>query len=302
MKKSTKPYGGKLTALDSIFGEQTETAAEFLETSQIVVMKGQPRHYFDPTEQASLVESIKQHGILQPLLVRPLPSGKYELVAGERRYRAAKTLNLKEVPAVIKELNNEQAHELALLENLQREDLNPLEETEGILNLLATRLNTNTEAVISLLNQASNAKREITDNVVRKEEWLVVEATFKTIGRLTPEAFRTHRLPLLSMHEDILEALRHGKLHYTKARLLASIKVEGQRAKLLEKAIEDELSLNELKAEMARLKPKSKADKNNDLASRIKKHLSPNKLEQLPTKKRQAVQALLRKLDALLTE
>ena len=85
----------------------------------------------------SLVESVGREGILQPLLVRPV-GDKYELVAGERRYRAAQECSLKEVPVTIREMSDPQAIQYALTENLQREDLNPIEETEGILDLLST--------------------------------------------------------------------------------------------------------------------------------------------------------------------
>lgn len=107
-----------------------------------------------------------------------------------------------------------------------------------------------------------------------------------------------HRLPLLSMPDDSLEALRHGKLHYTKARLLASVKAEGQRSKLLKKTVEDDLSLSELKAEVAKLKPKSKGRE--DLTTRVKKYLSPQHFNKLPSKKRQEVQALLEKIEKLM--
>jgi ParB family transcriptional regulator, chromosome partitioning protein len=105
-------------------------------------------------------------------------------------------------------------------------------------------------------------------------------------------------LPLLSMPDDILEALRHGKLHYTKARLLASIKAEGQRSKLLKRAVEDELSLSELKSEVAKLKPKPKGRE--DITTRVKKYLSPQHFNKLPSKKHQEAQALLEKIEKLM--
>ena len=128
----------------------------------------QPRRYFNSEKMAQLVQSVKEHGILEPLLVRPLPNGKYELVAGERRLRAAHTAKFAEVPVVVRELDDQQALQVALLENLQREDLNPVEETEGILQLLAISLNNTSDEVVSLLHQSYNAKqrgRELNDNV-----------------------------------------------------------------------------------------------------------------------------------------
>ncbi|MDV7393256.1 ParB/RepB/Spo0J family partition protein, partial [Arthrospira platensis SPKY1] len=96
----------------------------------------QPRRYFDPDKLAQLTESVKHNGILENLLVRPLDDNQYELVVGERRYRAAQEAGLTEVPVTIKELTDNEALQISLIENLHREDLNPVEETEGILWLL----------------------------------------------------------------------------------------------------------------------------------------------------------------------
>src|SRR5215218_11121184 len=122
----------------------------------------QPRRYFAPRAMDELIGSIQRHGILQPLLVRPLGeerAGKYEIVAGERRYRAAREAGLSEVPVVVRKMGDEEAVQYALLENLQREDLNPVEETEGILRLLALGLEKDTEDVISLLYKMQNRLR-----------------------------------------------------------------------------------------------------------------------------------------------
>lgn len=103
-----------------------------LPLNDIIPNREQPRKTFDETALEELADSIRQHGVLQPLLVRPLPEGHYQLVAGERRWRAARMAGLSEVPVVVKELNDTQAMELAIIENLQREDLNPIEEAEGL--------------------------------------------------------------------------------------------------------------------------------------------------------------------------
>lgn len=133
---------------------------------------------------AQLTASIKENGILQPLLVRPV-GDKYEVVAGERRLKAAQAVGLTEVPVTVRFLSDLQASEYALIENLQRQDLNPVEETEEILQLLMLNLNMDQSEVISLLNKMANKKRGLTDNVVSSEEE-VVEKTFKKVGRLSP--------------------------------------------------------------------------------------------------------------------
>lgn len=163
-KRSDKPFGGQITTppppawLSTLEADSPQAAAESnVKVKDIHLPQQQPRRYFDPEALKELVSSVKQHGILQPLLVRPLSSGGYELVAGERRYRAAQAAGLEEVPVVVRELSDRQAFQLALIENLQREDLNPVEETEGILHLLAIRLECDVEAVKSLLYRMKNA-------------------------------------------------------------------------------------------------------------------------------------------------
>ncbi|MBD2037733.1 ParB/RepB/Spo0J family partition protein [Leptolyngbya sp. FACHB-321] len=246
-KRTNQPY--QIKGVDALFGgtDQTETEDRHLATADIVPFEQQPRRYFDPEKLNQLVESIKQHGILEPLLVRSSKDGKYEIVAGERRYRAATMLGLTEVPVVIRNFNDQEALQVALIENLQREDLNPIEETEGILELVALRLQKDVEYVITLLNQAAHPERNAVDNVIHKEEWQVLQKVFATVGRFTPESFRTNRLPLLNLPTDILNALREGKLAYTKARAIARVKDEAQRHELLATAIKEELSLVQIK-------------------------------------------------------
>ncbi|MBG1261989.1 ParB/RepB/Spo0J family partition protein [Nostoc commune] len=162
-KQTDKPFGGQITTpppapwLSSPDAELPAATETTIKLSDIVLPQQQPRRYFDPQALKELVSSVKQHGILQPLLVRPIGSGKYELVAGERRYRAGLEALLEVAPVVVRELSDDQAFQLALIENLQREDLNPIEETEGILHLLAIRLNCDLEAVKSLLYRMKNA-------------------------------------------------------------------------------------------------------------------------------------------------
>jgi ParB family chromosome partitioning protein len=207
----------------------------------------QPRRYFDSEKLNQLVESIKQYGILQPLLVR-LVNGEYELVAGERRLRAAKEAGILEVPIITKELSDFQSLQIALLENLQREDLNPVEETEGILELLTIQLDLSSAEVRSTLNQAANSKKrglELTENVSRQLE--IIESVLLSVGKFNAESFRTTRLPLLNLPDDILSVLRQGKLEYTKARAIAKLKDESQRTVLIGKVINENLSLNEIK-------------------------------------------------------
>lgn len=125
--------GGLGKGLDALFidNETVDTGVVTLRLSEIEPNKEQPRKVFSEEALNELADSIKEHGVLQPLLVRPLPTGGYQLVAGERRWRASQMAGLQEVPVVIRDMDEEQAMEIALIENLQREDLNAIEEASG---------------------------------------------------------------------------------------------------------------------------------------------------------------------------
>lgn len=130
-----KKSGGLGRGLDSLFADNSvdelNPSVNKLRIMEIEPNRDQPRKDFDEKSLSELAESIEQHGVLQPLVVRPLTNGGYQLVAGERRWRAARIAGLTEVPVVIKELTDEEVIEIAMIENLQREDLNPLEEALG---------------------------------------------------------------------------------------------------------------------------------------------------------------------------
>jgi len=254
---SKRPQVPQMRGVTDLFSMEVEgePSTNTVPIGKILLSKQQPRRYFDPEKLAQLTQSVKEHGILEPLLVRPSGTS-YELIAGERRYRAAQAVGLKEVPVVIREFDDRQALQVALIENLQRDDLNPVEETEGILQLLAIDLNATTDEVVSVLNQAANAKKRgiaLTDNVIRQLE--KIEALLSAVGRFNAESFRVNRLPLLNLPDQVLEALREGKLEFTKARAIARVKDEEQRSQLLQQAIAKELSLNEIKAAIKELTP-----------------------------------------------
>ena len=117
-----------------------------LSLSQVETNSAQPRKYFDEEALAELADSIAEHGIIQPITVRKLSSGYYQIIAGERRWRAARLAGLKEIPVVVMEADDRKAAELAMIENLQREDLNPMEEAAGFHSLMETYHMTQEEA------------------------------------------------------------------------------------------------------------------------------------------------------------
>ena len=138
MASNAKGLGKGLAALlgDNVMDNQEEKASLYLPISQVESCAGQPRKQFDPDALADLADSIREHGIIQPLTVRKLQSGYYQIIAGERRWRAARMAGLDQVPAIVVEADDRKAMELAMIENLQREDLNPMEEAEGYRQLM----------------------------------------------------------------------------------------------------------------------------------------------------------------------
>lgn len=130
--------GGLGAGLDSLFSDNSNEVQvkSTLRLSEIEPNRDQPRKYFSEEAIAALAGSIREHGILQPILVRPLPTGNYQIVAGERRWRAARLLGLVEVPVTIKELTDIETAQVAIIENLQRENLNPIEEAKGYNDLI----------------------------------------------------------------------------------------------------------------------------------------------------------------------
>ncbi len=216
--------------------------------TDIYLPKGQPRRYFDEEALARLEKSIQEHGILQPLIVRKGDSDKYELVAGERRLKVAIKLDLAEAPVVIKDLSDEEAFEIALIENLHREELNPVEEVEGVLQLLAHKVKCPTEEVSSLLYRLQNEdKGKVTRNVAGKDTRDKVEEVFTLIGKFTRHSFVRHHLPLLKLPKDVLDALQEGEIAYTKAVAISKVSNNEQRSSLLQESISQKLSLSEIK-------------------------------------------------------
>jgi ParB family chromosome partitioning protein len=131
-----KGLGRGLDALLSGDGEKPVDALQSLNLSLLKPGRYQPRTHMDEASLDELAESIRQQGVMQPVLVRPLPDGQYEIIAGERRWRAARRAGLTDIPAVVREVPDESALAMALIENIQREDLNPLEEAAGIKRLI----------------------------------------------------------------------------------------------------------------------------------------------------------------------
>lgn len=181
--------------LDALFTEsdiarEPSSEASTLRLTQIEPNKEQPRKTFDQKALQELAKSIEANGVLQPMLVRPMEDGSYQLVAGERRWRASRMAGLAEVPVIIREMSDEQAMQISLIENLQREDLNPIEEAEG-LQLLISRYS---------LTQEEAASR---------------------VGRSRPAIANSIRL--LGLPEEVRELTRNGDISAGHARALLAL-------------------------------------------------------------------------------
>ncbi len=280
--KKQKPYAAKLD-ISRLFGNNNDNdtvtedslgSKKLIKIDQIHRKPAQARRYFDADKMQQLTESVKAYGILENLVVRPIAelSGGYELVAGERRYRAAQAAGLFEVPVVILELSDQEAIQISLVENLQREDLNPIEETEGVLQLLALQLEMTVQEVASLLYKMQNeVARNLNHNVVVQDNRLVVEEVFATLGRWNWQSFVKHRIPLLNLPNEVLEALRQGKIAYTKAQAITRVKDTEERQALLNAAIAENLSLNQIKERIANISVSSKLPENEPIS--IKKRM-----------------------------
>ena len=171
-----------------------------------------------------------------------------------------------------------------------------------ILDLLALRLSTDREGVVSLLNKLSKAKRGVVaDNDVRPSEQQVLAEVFASIGKMSPESFRTHRLPLLNLPSDILDALRAGEIEYTKAREIGKIELESNRMELLETAIKYNLSINQIREKVKALQPSSVGIEVQKLLETTYKRVKKFKVWSNPDKQ-EKLKSLLAEMEALIAE
>lgn len=221
--------GGLGKGLDAIFAEndvEGGQAAMLLRLEDIEPNRGQPRREFDEGSLQELAESIRRHGVLQPLLVRPILSGGYQIVAGERRWRAARIAELKEIPAVVREMSDSEVMQLALIENLQREDLNPLEEAQGYQSLMETY-------------------------------GMTQEEVAGTVGKSRPAV--ANALRLLNLPKKIRAMVEKGSLSAGHARALLSFPDEAQMMEAA-KAAADGASVRQIEkmAQKANSRPKAK--------------------------------------------
>ncbi|BDA73674.1 ParB family protein [Calothrix sp. PCC 7716] len=315
--KKELPYTSQLKGVAALLSNQSgayddevsEIKTNSIPISLINLPPSQPRHYFDEQKLYELARSIEKFGVLEPLLVRPLANNRYELISGERRLRASKIAELTEVPVNILDLDDYTTAQVRLVENLQREDLNPVEEASAIISLLAIQLHKQESEITSHFYKMRNACDRGDDsqkeNVFSQPESIAIQELFKTIGRLTWESFIKVRLPLLNLPDDVLKILSNGKLEYTKALAISRIKDPEQRALLLEKAVAEDLSLSAIKNLIRELS--APATSNNETATLKERYKTLSsqflkaKLWDNP-KKRKQLEKMLATIETMLNE
>ena len=226
--------------LEAIFIENdTENkSTTYLQISEIEPNRNQPRREFDEEALSELAESIAQHGVLQPILVRPVGTDFYQIVAGERRWRASRMAGLREVPVVIRELTDNEVMEIALIENLQREDLSPVEEAKGYKALMDTYSMTQ-------------------DDVA------------KSVGKSRSSV--SNSLRILSLPETVIELIEKGNLSQGHAKALLSLKKIELIEKIAKLTVEKDLSVRELEKLCKKLNSESATKK-----AKIKKNKKRN--------------------------
>ena len=211
---SQKGLGKGLGALLGDFSEEPleKSAYQQLPIYKVEPNPDQPRHDFDEEELQALADSITVHGIIQPLTVREMPNGSYQIIAGQRRWRAARMANLSDVPAVIIEADDKKAMELALIENLQRQDLNPLEEALGYQTLM-------------------------------NEYGLTQEEAAGRVGKSRPAV--ANALRLLGLCPEVQERVRKGELSAGHARAILQLKSEKKQQEAAQKIVALGLSVRQ---------------------------------------------------------
>lgn len=226
MAKKQSGLGKGLGALMLENNVDDMVSTSTLPINEIIPNKEQPRKTFDEGALQELADSITVHGVLQPLLVRPLLSGGYQLIAGERRWRASRMAGLKEVPVIIRELSDSEAMEIAIIENLQREDLNPIEEAEGLQALI--------------------------DKCDYTQEQVAV-----SVGKSRPAI--ANALRLLKLPEEVRQMTKDGEISAGHARALLAFDNQAIMYEVAKQIVSDKLTVRDV--ERLAKRPTKSADK-----------------------------------------
>ena len=298
---------GGLISHESAVSQEIENAAEWVAIDKIVRSPLQPRQFFDQESIDSLANAFEKHGFRGALNVRPLDDGNYELVAGERRWRAAQQANLRKVRCIVDNYTDEQALEFALMENLQRENLSKLEETEGILKFIEVKLGIERDRAVSIVRTEGHSDKSARSYVAPSSELQQIEELL-TLFDIGLQTFRTKHLRTLSLPDDLKRAHLNQGLSYSSAIELSKVKDSQERCDLLAEVLQTNLSFRTTKERVreALSQDKTSSDSESpdiakrfvDIARQVKK--SPSLLERPQNRKR--IEKLLKELESLISE
>ena len=219
----------------------------------------QPRKYFDSVALDRLKDSIDKHGVCEPILTRVASDGLFEIISGERRWRCASTLGHSEIPGVVREMEDGEALEIALIAHLLSENISSVEETDSLIGLVSLRTGLNTDEIPSLLTKVRNAQVRKTDysGIIEEEKLSDIEAILGEFG-ISLASFVANRLPLLALPDFILKEIRNGKVNPSKALLIGRTKPDIQKL-LIEEVSDNQLTKAQLRQRIAEIKKKGTA-------------------------------------------
>lgn len=297
---------GFLSGQPAALKKAEDTATELISIDKIVKSPLQPRQFFAQSSIDSLTNAFKEHGFRGALNVRLLADGTYELVAGERRWRAAQQAQLKTVRCIVDTYSDEEALEFALMENLQREDLSKLEETEGILHFIEVKLGIAREQAISIIRTEGHSDKASRSDVAPSEEMRGIEALL-SLFNIGLQTFRTKNLRTLSLPDDLKAAHLEQGLSYSSALELSKLKNDDERQVLLAEALTEGLSVRDIKSQVQNVLAEgdsSSNHKNTDLVKRFDKMAKQVKSQgnAIKTGKAKRIEKLLSELESLLSE
>lgn len=288
--------------------ESQQSAAVWIKTEELNPNKKQPRQYFSQTSLEKLAKSFKDQGFRGVINVRQLSSGSYEIVAGERRWRAAKQANLEAVRCIIDEYTDEQALEFALIENLHRDDLSRLEETEGILQLIHAKYDIHPDRAVEIICSEGHSDRQSRSDVAPTEQMLKIMDVLKSFN-IQLQTFRTKHLRTLKLPSDIKEAHLKKGLAYSSALEINKIKDDSKRITLLQKILKENLSFREIKSRVREILDKSQVTKRPITHQKVINRLETTltRVKKFPkilqkTQRRKQLESLLDDIDKLLEE
>lgn len=233
------------TSVKELINNEEKEGVVTLKIIDVAPNPSQPRRHFDADKLSSLADSIKEHGVVSPILVKKAEKGMYLIVAGERRWRASKLAGLREIPCIIKDYSDKEVMEIALVENLQREDLNPIEEAEGYLNLM---------------NSFGFTQEQVSERVGKSRSAIA------------------NVLRLNNLSDEVKKLVSSGKLSQGHARTLLPIKDKKLQKEIADKIIKEDLSVRQTESLISSLnnkKPKKKKKENRNINFKpVEKQLS----------------------------